>query len=540
MNMDLYRPCPCGSGKKFKFCCKEKQREQSPGPALLLLSGSDELPQWSEVSDEFRNAVLGGDPVESLHPLRAGMKLMNNGKYKDAVPFFKKAHKTAPFVYSALNNQSLCLMAIGKLDEAIAAQQQAFKDSPLPNPFGMANLAALLLMAGNDEDAESALDVALFMKPTHGDACLKICESLARFKRHQAILDYADRCAFGDYPGISFFTGIAAANLGNTERALEDLRRVSPRHPKWDMAWRYLKHLKQNMHPHTVMGDWPYLMSYEICAYGSMADEMTKAIGWGSRSIAVKLCEALLNETEATRDTARELLQFLKHPDCINLLLAIVKGSLGTDDLRKTALFQLQQRGEIKRNQSVNMLIDGKRIDVCTAGTTVNPDLRYGPPLPAKLEKRYAIASERAMGHQPDWNKLGPEFQAIAQAAPNYYPARYNYAASLLNRGRIEEAEPIMRKILDEAPDYLFAPATLLQIYIRQNRNEDARELIRKIHPPEVAHPMAFVAWMIAQAMFYSQQGDLKAATECIDTAHSIDPDHPYVKKLRAARNTLM
>ena len=30
MNLDSYDPCPCGSKKKFKFCCKGKPYQPSP------------------------------------------------------------------------------------------------------------------------------------------------------------------------------------------------------------------------------------------------------------------------------------------------------------------------------------------------------------------------------------------------------------------------------------------------------------------------------------------------------------------------------
>ena len=26
--LTLYKPCPCGSGKRFKFCCNEKKEER--------------------------------------------------------------------------------------------------------------------------------------------------------------------------------------------------------------------------------------------------------------------------------------------------------------------------------------------------------------------------------------------------------------------------------------------------------------------------------------------------------------------------------
>ncbi len=38
---DMYAPCPCGSGKKFKFCCYQKQREQTRIVEVVAGSGKD-------------------------------------------------------------------------------------------------------------------------------------------------------------------------------------------------------------------------------------------------------------------------------------------------------------------------------------------------------------------------------------------------------------------------------------------------------------------------------------------------------------------
>ena len=56
-----YDPCPCGSGKKYKFCCEERDRTREK--SLLMLP----LPVSSEHGQDEQNSP---DEIEaSLPPL---------------------------------------------------------------------------------------------------------------------------------------------------------------------------------------------------------------------------------------------------------------------------------------------------------------------------------------------------------------------------------------------------------------------------------------------------------------------------------------
>jgi hypothetical protein len=46
MSDDKYQPCPCGSGKKLKFCCFEKQKSLDHASNLELLKRASEFPVY--------------------------------------------------------------------------------------------------------------------------------------------------------------------------------------------------------------------------------------------------------------------------------------------------------------------------------------------------------------------------------------------------------------------------------------------------------------------------------------------------------------
>lgn len=534
-NEDLYKPCPCGSGKKYKFCCHVKRRESAASrPPLRVLSGSDgdeyadfvDDPEWMSVAPELIDA--------SRRDSDKGFKLMKKNHFRQAMPWFRKALERVPVVYTPANNLALCLFVTGDLDEAIAVQEQNLEDSPLPNPFGLANLATFYWIRGDEKAAKDYIEEAMSLPFPSVDTCIKICEVLARLKRHQAILDVADSSIYGDHSDVSFFSGVAAANLGKKGRAKEDLRRVGIGYHKADMARRYLQHLQERSTPQTVLGDWPYLLAFEICPQVLVEAEMkADEKGWCKRRILVQFTEALLNESADDPVKMLGLLAYATHPDANIILWTIVNGSFGPDALRGRALSMLQERGEVKADQPIEMLVNGKRTSVQSVGMKLNPEIRFGGDLPVHLEKIYTKAIQDAQKRNPNWKKVGEAYQEVIRELPEFYPARYNYATTLMQRERYAEAEPILRELTEQHPGYLFATSTLLQLYMMQQREAEAESLFMSVKMPEETHPSAMISWLAAQYLYLDRKGEYDAADQCLDMLRDLNPDHPLVSGLR-------
>ncbi|MDD2461389.1 MAG: tetratricopeptide repeat protein [Kiritimatiellae bacterium] len=524
--IDPYNPCPCGSGKKYKFCCYQKrlEREAAKGPSFFLPASPDNR------DEDIPEGVPVGDMAEGRRLCDRGLRLMAGGNVEQAIPLFRQSSAAAPFVYTAANNLAICLFATGRLDEAIRTQAESLKAAPFPNPFGLANLATFYMVNGEEEAAQHHLEEALTCTLPSADACLKLCEVLSRFKRHREILDLVDKGEYGDEPGVSFFTGVAAANLNDRPRALRDLRRIPLGYYKAEMARRYLDLLKEKASPHTVRGDWPYLFSYEICP----VDLIQKGIGhdetgWLSRRVVVDFCEAILNESAAEPENAFRMLIHAKHPEAVALLWLIVKGTFGPDSLRMEALQELDTRGELGPGQELNLFLNGERRHVAYKGTRLNPEFRFGKYLPEKLQKCYEKAVRAGYKKRPDWSAIGETYLRIIKEEPDYYPARYNFAISLIHRNRRDEAKTVLRGLVAEHPEYLFARATLLQILVGDDRMEEADALFQSADMPQETHPDAMVAWMVAQTLYHEAGERDEEAFRCIRSAHDLSPDSPAV-----------
>ena len=130
---------------------------------------------------------------------RRGLDLMAQSETRKAQAHFRKAIKSLPTLPTGYNNLALCRCAEGDAEGALRTQREGLEVSPLPNPFGQANLASFLWMLGRDEEAEQALAKAMTSTLPSEDACVKVCETLGRFRRHADLLHYADA---SDYAGL--------------------------------------------------------------------------------------------------------------------------------------------------------------------------------------------------------------------------------------------------------------------------------------------------------------------------------------------------
>jgi len=525
-NENPYGPCPCGSGKKYKFCCYQQVKPSSVSGLFRGTSGGIDAE-----SDFFADVP---ELAESWRLCKRGLKLMADGEYESAIELFRQAEEADPSFYTPANNLSICLWAVGRVEEAIRVQRKnlAYNDG-IPNPFGLASMATFLYTSGEEEAARRFLEEALLLDMPSEDACIKVCETLARFKLHDVILAVADDSGYGQCDNMRFFTGVAAANLGDFQRAEQDLGQITLRHFKVDMARRYLRMLQDGEKPHTVMGTWPYFISLEICPLEFLVrkNECDYETFHESR-IYLDFCEALLNESVANPEVAATSLGFLRHPEAATLFWTLVKGTFGPDEYRTAALQQLEILGEIKTGQFVEVYLGGERRQVQSQTVKLNSNFRFGKELSKKLQKLLEKAVKEGKKRSPDWTVVIEAYQQILREEPDHYPARYNYAVTLIKTARAEEAELILDALVAEQPEYLFARATLVQLYFFRGDIERAEALIKTAVLPSETHPAAMAVWALAQAGFYEKIGEHEMARRCAEAAYDFDPDNVNVQDL--------
>ena len=248
----LYGPCPCGSGKKFKFCCWQKCRD----------SINQDMTR-AEVVQTVRCEAAGvykrTDVAEADELLDKGMAEYKAGNDEKGRVLFRKARTLDPKMWTAWNNEAVCAWELGDVEGAYDAQLSGVKAFPERNTFGAACLAMYAHVLGRDGEALEWINRALADKlPISRDAVVQVCRALALFRRHREIVEYASASGMDDDELVAFYKGTALANLGETSRALASLE-IASDGPYGGLADEYVDTIKDEAFPFSAYdGDWPY------------------------------------------------------------------------------------------------------------------------------------------------------------------------------------------------------------------------------------------------------------------------------------------
>jgi tetratricopeptide (TPR) repeat protein len=119
--------------------------------------------------EEFWANVLQNAPGRARVYNNYGVALSEKGKYKEAIPYFKKAAKMDAIYPDPLNNVAVAYSTIGELDLAI----EALKKSLAINfyyPEAHNNLASFFIVQKKYDEAEKFLNIALQLRSHYGKA----------------------------------------------------------------------------------------------------------------------------------------------------------------------------------------------------------------------------------------------------------------------------------------------------------------------------------------------------------------------------------
>ncbi len=500
--LDAYGPCFCGSGRKLKFCCGATEAGRPP--------------TFEEKEEMFRL-------------MREGNRFLGQGLYKEAIPSLEAASAVTDFIPSPANNLAYCLFVTGDVEKAFEVQRKSFRRSPFPNAYGVANLALFNWMLGREDAAEVAIRAALQFDVASVDTALRICEVLAHMKRHQAILDYIDgpvaRAYLEPDPSLDFYSGVAAANLGDSERAIDDLRQIGCFDGYADLAMEYGRWLYANESPKTPLGDWPYMQVHQYGMQGllvSMKGDVERQVvssrfflDFGLSMLHHAVKEKSGKTRKSALDGACSILKRCMHPDTEGVLREIAAGSFGTKMIRTRIAMVLGIRDEATLGTPVDLHLGkgkkGRRMQAITIKFD-SSYVQYPPPPEVKDEYEALISVKPAS--EADWAKVADGYDAILRKAPDYVPAQFNRLVALKRAGKLSGKDELKgyKEICTLAPNYLFARAAYLLRLCEKKDFKTAETLIQPAPQVSVAHPLAYRYWVVAQVTYYLSIGDEKTA----------------------------
>jgi tetratricopeptide (TPR) repeat protein len=173
-------PCPCGSGRKYKQCCEEKDRAGAREDGLAeaqLRAGlaAERRGRFEEAVGAYRAAAAFAASAERTNR-RLGHLLLGLGRASEAAEALRAAAGAAP----RSTEQRLDLvraLTIEKRDaEAEAQVRQALAEDGA-SADGWWLLGRILAEAGRFEEARAALERSLALEPRQGAVWLDLVRS---------------------------------------------------------------------------------------------------------------------------------------------------------------------------------------------------------------------------------------------------------------------------------------------------------------------------------------------------------------------------
>lgn len=254
----VYGPCPCGSGRKFKFCCYKKYRHElnddmnSADVAQLVRCGE------SGINDD------GAHDQEAWALHDDAIELMKAHRLEEARSMLRRAREIDPAFGACWNNEASCAWHLMDWRSAYEIQKEGLDHVTYDDTFSFAALSRYALGVGKVDEAEAAIGKARAKLPLSIYDALEVCKALACFHRHREILDYVARSGMGDSPRVAFFTGVAHANLKEHAAARTDLEKAA-QSEFGIVADEYCIQLDDGCEPATL-GDekWPYFSRFSF------------------------------------------------------------------------------------------------------------------------------------------------------------------------------------------------------------------------------------------------------------------------------------
>ena len=369
-NFDVYSPCFCGSGKKYKFCCMKRVSQINESKLTEISSDDDRIAE-----KEFE----------------IGYELMNNKDFVQAIPHFKRAMELNPNNPSSCNNYVLCTMHSGDFDECMPILQRHLAECPVPNPFGMALLSELYFLSGKDEMAKSTALIAANLPFLTDSSIEKLCEAFAYLKMHREIVMFVEQSDIVLQSETQiFFAGIAQANLGRVDEAIDYLSDIGPNQEYSDIANNVLKTLKAGNGSNNIFGEWNYLLpgNFIFNRFKNATKETLE--NYKNSSWLVDLARMSIEENP-NDERYLGYLEISEHPEAIRLLKAIIGWPMAPEKLRFNAISILRKKDKMTMEEADTAIYKNRTEEnrIVFSEIAINPDYQYSQPIPDEDEQKF-------------------------------------------------------------------------------------------------------------------------------------------------------
>jgi len=499
---------------------------------------------FEKVCEEIRKH----DPENTARPnaemslIEYSSMLVSLGEVEEGRKLCEKAIEIMPDVAAPYNNLALSYATEGNLTEALRIGQQTYERFP-NNVQSRCNLAQYLARTGQQAQARELIASLFQTLPTQGELLAKLIETLSYLGDDAEIVSIYKRKVTGKLestlPIIRHLIAVALARTGDRKTAEKLWKAALKDDPDLLIAEDNLADLKNRVGKQNGAWAFPFTHWFPTAWIEKIADfgeniHSDQAIRRGIERIihsTVGMETALPIILERGDPYGREFVIRLSQIYPVPGLAEFVQSANGTDEDRALASEAAVNHELLPRGTPVKVYERGKQIELLFLNYEVHgePDRDQFPKHIQRMYKQSTAATSK--------NNFDEALQLAQDAlvlAPNHPVLMNQIALSLIQLGKSEEGEAILRQNAELNPDYLFARCGMANICIREGKLEEAKTWIAPILKRSRFHYSEFKMLARTQFELLMAEGNRNAAQSWLnmleDTVPDLDP-LPQIKR---------
>lgn len=502
-NDELYGPCPCGSGKKLKFCCRDAITRRSPAAEARVID--EALLEMNEGRIERVEALL--------------------------LPLAETS--TSPNLHILLAEARF---ALGHIDDAIARLRLVVDRLAPGHHYANAVLAHLLLVRGEREAATTIIDRLMQVRTRRGADIHVLLGPLALLGRDTELLELVEGAERPLKPALLISAGLAAWNLQRREslrRFADELSRTP------DGTASIARWLQRAAAGRVVISPWPKVLACDPAvvipagAFDRVLQRIEDAPGpadraWSEVLRGVDRLFFVLSLAEGNSEMVRRVCALFARLDPVvarEELQTIWESAIVPPDVAHIAAQVALEHGLIENDATLHMHIDGVRkpVQVRTQSIGVDRDVVEAlyalPPRLDALQVK-ALAASRE-GRLPEALR---GFEAILAEVPTHPASMFNRLVTLAQMGRLTVDAQLegLRQLLELAPRYLVARTTWAALLLQERRVDEAAAVLEERHLVDAVDPAGHGSAAVVLARIAGHRGDLVAARRLATMARAL------------------
>lgn len=535
--------------------------------ALALLTLDRFLKRWPKHPDAGKAREMFGRINEGFDKLLRDMNLTGDdayelaarheevqvaleaGDFKEGIAKGEALLRRKPDFKSVYNNLSMMRFYSGEIAAAIADAEQALRIKP-GDFHALSNLTRYLLVAGREADARRCVEELKAGDSVELDRWVKQAEGCATIGDDEGVLTALDGAEAREQIPVSptgflvyHLAGVAALRLGREDEARSLWHKCLELSPAYEVT---RENLADSHKPAPRRdGPWSFLLNHWIAnkTVNDLSAEIQKGSKRGETSMGLVVSRFLQKHPEVLhvipillergdpsgRQFAIKIATWARTPETLQMLADFALSQHGPDELRLRIAHEAKDLGA-PLSGILRLWHNGKWQDMKlhTTEVTAEPKNDLSPEIAALLTEASSLLDDG------DGIQAEAILKRALELAPDTPQVLNNLALAYRLQRRDEEADALLTQLCDRHPDYFFSRIHMSHRLAQQGKIAEAEEMLKPISTLERMHASEAVALYNARISLELQRGEREAAQSWLDLLEKTHPDDPNIGHWRS------